>query len=421
MSPLEKDFKGSLKGLSGKYPKYMAAAALILREMNMEIIPTERWNLEQITIKTFARCVAKLQIDESFFTALSSVGLTHMREVSHWFRDSSHFAGHPVCGIIKAVIDQDTFNIANSNEVDIKVPRKIFITKKIGPVRAETIVKIVETGIRNIVRDPRKELYIPREIRLTKEWQWNSVASVIKKNHNLVVSDGSKRQVAAFAVVDSDGKEVVSSPIVGRATSQRAEGFGLIAAAMNSKEVGADPKFILDAVSNLKKGKFKGTKILKVSNRSLIRKIAYLTDTREVALRWIRGHQDHREELDYILNRAADTHARESAAHFTLPLLKECWEWADDYALLWGGDLYEGDVRKKIYNLRINRMIEEMESTKVGIAFSRRGCWEEKADQRDIMKHNTMIFKMSTDTLPHGNGEKMAHAFRTLELSYVRS
>lgn len=373
---------------------------MVLKEMNMEIIATERWALEDITVRTFARCIAKMEIDDGFFAALESVGLSRMRDVSHWFRINNQFAGHPICEAVRRIIDKDSFNTTGSSEIDIMVPRKVMVTRKVGPKRGELIAKIIEEGIRNIACDPKRELYIPRTIRLSKEWQLNAVQATIKRKTELAVSDGSKMLVAAFTVVDKEGETVISSPIARRATSQRAECFGLIAAMMNTTNVGADPKFIIDTVSNFKKGCFKGTKILKVSNRSLIKKIAYLTETQGASLRWIRGHQDHREERDYALNRAADAAAREAAVHHTPPIIQECWEWADEYAILWKGDLYEGDVRKKIYNIRIKRMIEELESTRTGAAFSRKGCWEEEACRADIMKHNKLIFKMSTDTLP---------------------
>lgn len=400
MSPLERNFKGRVKFNTGRYPQYISAAIIVLREMNMEIVQTEKWNLEKITIRTFARCIANVQVDEGFYSALSSVGLTRMREISHWFREDSSFAGYPICGIIRAIIDQDVLKIFRDDRVDIKVPKRVLVTRKIGPSRADTIAKIVTEGIKNIGRDPKRELYIPRVIRLTKDWQLNSVQPVMKSEVDAVVSDGSKRLVAAFAVVDRAGGQIISSPIVGRPTSQRAECYGILAAAMNSKKVGADPKFILDTISKHKEGFFKGSKILKVSNRSLIKKIAYLTDLREVTLKWVRGHQDHRMEEEFRMNQAADAAAREAAAQYTPPLLQECWEWADDYAILWKGDLYEGDVRKKVYNIRINRMIEELGSSKAGSAFSRIGCWEEKASKKDIIKHNALLFKMSTDTLP---------------------
>lgn len=189
---------------------------MVMREMNMEIINTDRWDLERLTVRTFARCVAKKNWDEDFFNALSSVGLTYMRDISHWFRQNHQFEDHPICEIVKVLIDKEEYKIWQGGEVNLKIPAKIFKTRKIGPTRAEMIAELVQDGIKNIINDPRREMYIPRQVRLTESWQLNSVAQLSKGQYSEVVSDGSKLLVGGFAVVNGNGDLVVSSAITGK-------------------------------------------------------------------------------------------------------------------------------------------------------------------------------------------------------------
>lgn len=366
----------------------------------MEIVNTDKWELEKITIRTFARCIVKKRIDESFFNALSSVGLTHMQDISRWFHLSYSFAGHPICSLVSLLVNKEEYALWQNGEIDIRVPAKIFKTRKIGPVRAELIAEIIQEGFKNIINDTRRELYILRAIRLSEEWQLNSVAHMKKGSFNEVVSDGSKLQSAAFAVVDGNGDLVVSSTITGRPTSQRAECYELLAAVVNSSTIAADPKYILASIDKVRRDQVIEAKMCKNNNRSIIKKIAYFANRNDATLSWVRGHQDHRNEHKYVLNKAADKEAKIIAATRNAPLLRECWEMADEYAVLWKGDLYEGNIRKKVYTLRIERMIEELSGSRIGEAFSRKDCWEEKVDRRDIMKYNTFIFRMSTDSLP---------------------
>lgn len=366
----------------------------------MEIINTEKWDLERITVRTFARCVAGLKIDESVFNALDEFGLTKMVDISSWFSTSALYGTHPICELVRVIIDQEHVKVLSQANMDTKIFPKVLKLRGIGPGRAAAIKQIVTSGVDKVLRDSRRELYVPKTIRCSDFWQEASIANVKKGLYNLAVSDGSNRKVAAYGVVDENGNLIVSSPIPGRATSQRAECFGLLAAAVNATSVGADPKFIIDSISKVNDGFFSGTKWLKLKNRSIIRKVARYVNLKGVKISWMRGHQDHRMEKQYVLNRAADREARAAADSYNPSLLSESWEWADQYALIWQGNLYEGDVRKKAHDLFIGHLIKNLSYSKIGGAFSREGCWEEKIRRADIMKYNAMLFKMSTNTLP---------------------
>lgn len=399
-SPLERQFEGNLETRVHKYPSYLYTAALAMREIDMEIINTEKWDMDRITIRTFARCVAGLKVDEGVFNALDEFGLTRMADISAWFTPAALHGSHTICELVRVIIEQQHISILNQQELDTRIFPKVFKLKGIGPGRASVISQIVAQGVKKVLWDSRKELYISKAIRCSDLWQDSSISKAKKGLFNLVVSDGSNRTVAAFGVVNEAEELVIRSSIPGRATSQRAECFGLLAACVNATRVGADPKFIIDSISRVIDGVYFGTKWLKLKNRSIIRKIARYASLNKVKISWMRGHQDHKMEQQYVLNRAADREARAAADSYSPPLIGECWEWADQFAVIWKGNLFEGDIRSKAHNLFIERVIRSLDYSSVGKAFSREGCWEETIRKADIMKFNTLLFKMSTNTLP---------------------
>ena len=137
-----------------------------------------------------------------------------------------------------------------------------------------------------------------------------------------------------------------------------------------------------------------------MKNRSILHKVAARADRLNIVLFWVRGHQEEPLSLEARMNVHADVHAKERAKRVSPPCFRECWEYADKYAVLWKGALYEGDIRKKVYNCVIRECIHTVSCTYRGAPFSRAKCWVEDMDQIDMMNYTSIVFKMLTNTLP---------------------
>ena len=270
-----------------------------------------------------------------------------MSEVSPWFREQGTFAASPSNKILDVII-HGVF-IPNVEQRGDLLFEDIIAVKGVGNTKIEQLKAAVGAGIRNVLADAFRFLWVPWEWRKHYEWKELYLKGVVANEPvgQALCSDGSKRVFGGFAVVNEDRRLVFQSAIAGRVTSQRAEAFGLLCATHLAVEgcVRADPARILNAIQMVRSGGVVPGRVLKMNNRSIIRLIAEITNEKNITFEWVKGHVEGAASNKVNMNKAADRYARWAASP---PVIQEVWAHADEFFFLWKGNLFEGDIRKKV-------------------------------------------------------------------------
>lgn len=218
------------------------------------------------------------------------------------------------------------------------------------------------------------------------------------------VTDGSyyrAEKLAAWAVVNNDLKLVGSSPISGRITSQSAECKGLLAGRVMGplKNIHADPKPIIETINAAISEQMRDFQWIKVNNRSIIRNIAFMSAPDSI-FEWVKGHQKGAVDMLGKCNIAADYHAKRAAKSGKLPVLQESWEFSDTYFFTHKGNLFEGDVRRRILKsvTKINSLVfcENIKNAR----FQHDKWWMERPSKTALCKYAHIRFKLFTRSLP---------------------
>lgn len=399
--PLEHNFSGWKKWRKPIYPPYFHTAHKVNAEIGIDIMPRDNWCLEDISISTFFRCVVgDLEMTDAI-NILKDHGLVRMRDVSPWFVPCNSIFDVSICDLTKSIISGTIINC--NSVVSIPVFDGIEKLSGIGDSRIKRIRSSIINGCINIAGSKVPESFIPIAIRCRREYQRARIKSfpTTADTTLLLGSDGTKKDKhAAFAVVNSMGETVIAGRIGGRATSQRGA-FGLLFAAGladGPTRIVADPKFIIRTIQMCREGKIKPNKILKTNNRSIIRNTVCLLHE-HTTIEWVEGHQDNSTEIEAVINRAADKQVK-LANTDRARVVQECWDFTDPFYVLWKGDLYEGDLRKKTYNECVQIDVETFQSMDKNVRYRLKDCWKEQLKKTNEYLWSTFRFKLITGTLP---------------------
>lgn len=369
----------------------------------MEILPKTEWNLRRISIRTFAHCIAGDDEADGAFTYLEQVGWTIISDISPWFMVSEDVEDKEVSPMEKCILmnqlpnDEDIENLA--------ICRRVWGSSGIGKDRLDAVRRMVSKGVRNILYSTRRGRFLPLEWRMEKRWRdkiFTRVRTGAYKGGTLC-SDASKLTSTACAIVGEDTNLVEASTIGGRQTSHRGEGFGILIAAWISdgSEITCDAKTIIEGVKKIRTGTMTVKDNQRMKNKSIIRCIAAVSEQNKVNIRWIKGHTVLVRTKDERMNAAADKEAKRKALGKHVPSVEECWDYTDDFFVMWKGSLYEGDIRMKVLQKykKINK--KNFLHTERGRRFDlNKNFWVEEINKTDLLKYATFRFKVLTKTLP---------------------
>lgn len=274
--------------------------------------------------------------------------------------------------------------------------------KDMGLEKTIALKEAVENGVSRILFTERSHRYIPIEWRRSWDWKEHTLKH-IKSEHQrgTLCSDASKRAMVGCAVVSHKGLEFATT-VGGRQTSQRGEGFGLVISAWISRgdEITGDPATIINGVRKIREKKLVAGAEMKIKNRSLVRTIAFITEKKNISIRWIKGHTKVVSTKDEIMNNNADKQARRVAKHKRTPQVSEFWEHTDEYFALWKGELYEGNIRAQVLKKCKKLTYRNFIRTSRGNRFDKSKYWVEEVNKIDLLKYSSFKFKMLSKTLP---------------------
>lgn len=384
-----------------RYPDYIIAAINIAAELKVEIIPREGWDLRRITVATFFMSFVSNSSNEAIVELLRRLGYRYMAEVCSWFDCADTWEGFKLPMVVKLAIMKGL----NSAIVMPQTP-PLFENGNLANVshtRRKIIQENIKEGIVNLLSSDWVLSFVPYTYKNTRVWMearfqlTGQVSSITGK----VYTDGSRRGgVASFAVVDSNDDLIVKSNTVGRASSQRAELFGTVVATYLRPyaEKVSDPKFILHSINKTISNGMLEHEWKKVDNRSLIKCVARLNALGDGKYTWVKGHQKVNITEDGKHNIEADTHAKTLIEDPKPPLVGEAWECVDDYFFVRNKSLFEGDIRKTVYEDALKLEMEKL-CTK-NSRFSHSGWWMEAPTNEDMSRYGAFRFKLFTRSLP---------------------
>lgn len=404
ISPLDGKSYLNRKVTKVGFPDYMVAAAETLVTIGAAIIPRESIGLDEMSIATFARCIAKTDSRSAIFDILYLKGIKYMHQISTWFRPTILCAdlGHTHISTVTWICVlrglNRAFQIPTEEPLDIKEA-----LTGINKARRYLLSTMIVQGIVNIVATDHALVFVPSSYKLAKQWKFMRLSSLGNptEEEGTWYTDGSRiGESASFAVVTSEDNLVVKANIGGRSTSQRAELKGLEAAMFlgpNTNKV-LDPKFIIKTVTSARREEIAEYQWSKVDNRSIIRSIVYLAKDSACTLRWVKGHQKGDITIDGKHNICADEHARSLTENPGPSRLDEAWEHADPYFFMIHNNLFEGDVRRAVYDHIIK---EEIEAMKEGNErFRHDNWWMDTPTSTELTNYGILRFKIFTKTLP---------------------
>lgn len=394
--PLSKAFNQWKSAAAKVYPGYIRETAKALRNSELEILPSQSWDLTRISVRTFAYCIADWNKGPNLLDALQAAGIDYMHQLSNWFSATNGEA--PVVAAISNRVQNKLFSLPVDELID-----EIEGIEGFGNLRTALIKAMVKSGVISLLADSRNFALIRLADRKKPDWQRRKFTLFGEPTleRGRLYSDGSFKVNAAFAVIDSGQNEWARSKIVGLQTPQRAELFGLLVATFlgPNQTIHADPSNIISTIKKAIGGKIRDYEWPKVANRSIIRNIAHIAFEGNNYV-WIRGHQDGEESEEAICNNVVDAVAKDTERNDSIALVGECWEFADEYMVLDKGSLFEGDVRK----VTLKRLEEKdqrafLEDSK-RIRFANKGWWFETPDKAAVITHGAFRLKLYSKSLP---------------------
>lgn len=318
-----------------------------------------------------------------------------MAEVCPWFDNADTWEGTNIPTVTKLAIMKG-LKIA-SDIVQAPPLTNSSNISRISFARRKTISDAVATGITNILTNDWVLSFVPYRYKVTNAWM-NARFSLFGPSTNdtsKIYTDGSRKgDCASFAVVNINDDTIIKSNTEGRATSQRAELFGTIAATYlrPQGEKVSDPKFIVHTINKAINNSMQAHEWRKVDNRSLIRCVARLNAHGKGTFTWVKGHQKVDVTEDGMHNREADVQAKTLIESPAPPLIDEAWECVDDFFCIRDGKLFEGDIRKTVYEDVLKLEIEKLRCN--SDRYLHDGWWMEAPANADLTKYGAFRFKI---------------------------
>lgn len=404
LSPMDGHTKISRDVLKANFPQYMIAATEILSDHNIGIIPRETWDLDSISVNTFARCIANWDSKSAIIEILYKKGIVHMHQLSAWFRPNQIWVELGGASISRVTLIAALRGLNKWCEIPNEDPLdRASLTFAVSEARIIALRSMIIAGVNNIFAAKHPLCLVPTKYKLRAEWKSIHFSHFkgITNNSNRWYTDGSRiGDCASFAVVDDDDNLIAKSNINGRYTSQRAELKGLETATFLKPKADKvlDPLYIINTVKKACKGDLVPYEWGKTDNRSLIRSIVHMTQLGGGEITWVKGHQKGDITFDGMHNIHADEQAKSLTMNPSYPLIDEAWEHVDDFFCLIEGKLFEGDVRKAVFNIILNEERDNFRNSSE--RFRHLNWWMEEPSATDALKFSTFRFKIFTRTLP---------------------
>lgn len=413
LSPMDGHTKLSRDVIKSDFPQYMIAAVEISSDYNIGIIPRETWDLDSISINTFARCIANWDSKSAIIEILFKKGIVYMHQLSAWFRPNYTWSELGGVSISKITMIAALRGLNKWCEIPKEDPLDCSsITFTISSARMGAIRSMILGGVNNIFSAKHPLCLVPSKYKLRVEWKELRFTHFkgITNISNRWYTDGSRiGDCASFAVVDDNDNLIAKSNIEGRYTSQRAELKGLETATFLKPEANKvlDPLYIIKTVQKACKGDLMPYEWGKTDNRSLIRSIVQMSAQGGGELTWVKGHQKGDITFDGMHNIHADEQAKSLTMSPSYPLIDEAWEHVDEFFCLIAGNLFEGDVRKLAFNIILNEERESFQSNNE--RFRHNNWWMEEPATTEVTKFSTFRFKIFSRTLP--THDRLAKSF----------
>lgn len=384
-----------------EFPEYFQAAHKALKDIGGAITPKVMWDLERLTVRTFANCIAEWDTDSNMIEVLESVGIVYMNQLSSWFVKSSQWGGEPAAPITIAAIHYG-MNKGFALLEDTLIHEALNI-EGVGEVRSAIIINMVKKGARNILTSKVPFSFVNNKYKKGNKWNALRFNGIGEKEWSTGrwYTDGSKKdEKAAFAVVDNELNLIFSARIIGRITSQRAELFGLLVAAYLGplKVKVSDPYYIIRTIKKILKREVKQYGWNKIDNRSLLREIADLSKGASNFFEWVKTHQKDNITVDGEFNAFADLHAK-AALDKKPTALVESWAYVDEYFITFSGKLFEGDIRREAHNKLLEEEQSRFKSEDRRERFAHKNWWMEIPKSTDLSKYGALRFKIFSRTL----------------------
>lgn len=437
--PLSLEFQDWKAWRTPKYPPFLSTAHEILVENGMEILPKTKWDVNEITIRTFFNCITQSLVSQRIITALEAINKYYMSEISPIFTPHTKVLGTRACQVALWLWQGTSWTTHLANNTTLWY--NIVEWEGIGNNSHWELDRGIRVVLSHLCNSGEGFRYIPPHWNTagrTAEAPFANIEITSAKAGNILCSDGSKRLVGGFAVVNIEGALISRGWFTDHITSQRAECFGLLAA-VRCAEVGgtiiADPLYIIKAIQNAINGTLSAKDWKRINNRSLIRLIAHLAKPKQIKFQWVEGHQKGQLDERGQMNSAADREAKEAATITRLPNVQEAWMHTDEHYLmingtrntnitlaqhlpplnaltypnfhndyntltLLTGTIFEGDIRKEVYNASIQRDIRIFSSIPRNTRFDTENFWWEELLQVDNMFLAPFRFKILTRSLP---------------------
>lgn len=356
--PLSSNFEVKKPKRSQNFPQLLFSCSTILKACNMEIFPRQWWDVSKISIRSLVNCVGREKVPSRIINILEAAGFGYAWQVSPIFAPNSEIGGFSP--ILLAIREARKSNTLTFNSC---INTSISELKGVGPLLSLDLKRGVWSAVMRILDgdDAFRFCAMPT---LEDEWFWRHFSNEIKASSTLTPllgSDGSKRFSTAFSVINADLKTVFASTIPGRATSQRAEAFGLLAMSILANAdsvITSDAKYIVDAINKGLGDGLTEKDWKTINNRSIIRATIFIARKKKLTLKWVKGHQQEPHTIEGKINKAADRQARVTANTSDRPLVSELFHLSDEYYALHKGLLFEGDIRKRVYNSSISLEID---------------------------------------------------------------
>lgn len=404
LSPLDGENTLNKEAKNSNIPDYMMAAAEILKENRGAIFPREGWDLDTITIVSFTKCVAGWNSKSGTFDFLKRKGIRYMHQISTWFQPTLEWNDLDGVKISIATLTAALkglnmgASVPTSNPLDIKQA-----TRDLNSSRSTMLKGIITQGIANIITSNHALSFVPNRYKNNPKWNALRLRNLGKPNNDSGrwYSDGARSgDRASFAVVTNKDELIVKSNTVGRSTSQRAELFGLEAAMYlgpNTDKV-LDPYFIVRTTNKACRNEIATHEWSKIDNRSIIKSIKELQSQGSCSITWVKGHQKINITEDGKHNIYADEQAKTLMLAPTVPLISEAWSFVDEFFFTDRGDLFEGDIRRLVFE---QVLCEEYEIFCLqNSRFKHENWWMEKPSVTESAKYATLRFKIFSRTLP---------------------
>lgn len=394
--PLTRGFSQWKTNVAKAFPGYIKDAAKALRSTRLEVIPAQTWDLERISVHTFAHCIAGWNKGPNLLDALKAANITYMSQLSTWYMNVDNST--PIVHAISNRALHKIFSLPYDDKI-----QEVEEIEGFGELRTAVIKEMVREGTILLLTDNLAVTNIGVEMRRNDVWQQQKLAIFGARNaeQGRLYSDGSFKTKAAFAVVDSNQDLKAKSKIGGIQTPQRAELFGLLIASHLGPNcvIHTDPNNIINTIKRSITGDIKKHEWFKIANRSIIRNITHIATSADNYV-WIRGHQDGEDTEEAICNNAVDVLAKEVEQNDSPALTAECWEFADDYMVLDQGLLFEGDVRKAVLQRTISNAKDLFLGDKKRIRYANCGWWTETPAKETLITYGAFRLKLYSKSLP---------------------